>query len=50
MEICGAVRRIDEYRRLLVMEDGAEILLDVIVSLAKTDDFEKFRTHLRLKM
>lgn len=50
VEICGAVRRIDEYRRLLVMEDGAEILLDVIVSLAKTDDFEKFRTHLRLKM
>ena len=44
VEICGAVRRIDEFRRVLIMEDGGEIRLDLVISLIKTDDFGKFRT------
>ena len=50
VQICGSIRRIDEYRRVLVMGDGAEIPLDLVLSLTKTDDFEKFRTDTRTKM
>ncbi|MBQ1931360.1 MAG: hypothetical protein II347_04360 [Lachnospiraceae bacterium] len=43
VEFCGPVRWIDEYKRVLVMEDGTEILLDRVTNLVETEDFEKFR-------
>ena len=33
VQISGAVRRIDEHRRVLVMADGEEILLDLVRAL-----------------
>lgn len=45
VQISGAVRRIDEHKRVLIMVDGTEIMLDRLADLMIANDFEKFRTN-----
>ena len=49
VQISGAVRRIDEYKRALIMVDGQEIMLDQVGELFLENCFEKFRTNTGLK-
>jgi len=46
VQTSGAVRRIDEHKRVLVMVDGMEIMLDRMADLMIANSFEKFRTNL----